>query len=558
MPRGKPQKQAPKQGPYPGKGGTEWILPLLPLPSDATDDQRQEAINRMAEIPGLRVNEQDWLAVGSVDAVAAAAVKLGFPAPETYDDNVDPSELPKKLPLRHYQQDGVCRMVYLMRKYGGALLADDMGLGKTRQAVAAARTLTDHDNGRTFIVCPASVRETWREELVKCGVDPIHIAILGPPSNSKFKSAWRKAAECRWVVTSYDLAARAEAEAFGESAQDVLILDEAHGVKGRKAKRAQAIQDIGAMSRYRLLLTGTPIWSYPRDLWRILRILLGGRFGNSFAFDMRYCDARAGEHGGYDNKGASHTDELKLRLGYYMLRRLKADVLTELPPLTRQVLWIDPTREGLIAFQAAHLKSGSGSIQNALHATLLGKVDVSVQLAHDAKRFLLFTYRRVDARSIAKRIAEEGTPCYAITGEDTVEVRNGIAKQAAAEGAGIVATIDSLSVGVNLQAIGSIGIMHALDHVPLKMLQGEARLHRMGQLNPVTWYYLAMKDTMDEVIVHSIVNKLEQWKQVMGKDDAALLRDSLNAAVGVGAEDDKAVLKAIYDQMAHMEEDDGE
>jgi SWI/SNF-related matrix-associated actin-dependent regulator 1 of chromatin subfamily A len=380
-------------------------------------------------------------------------------------------------------------------------------------------------------------------------VPPDTVAILGPPSSKHYKAEWTDAHSKRWVVCSYDLSERALELAFGEEAPDLLILDEGHLLGGRKTKRSERITYAASLSRYRLLVTGTPMWSRPRDFWKPLSLVLGRRFGSSWDFDHRYCNVREGEFGGLDNSGSSNEEELKLRLGYYMVRRLKEDVLKELPPLTRQILWIDGDKAGQRAFQAAQLKHNTVNLQNALAATGAAKTEVALQLARDAKKFLLFTYRRADARSLARRLEQTGTPCVCITGDDPVEVRNALSDEAVAKGWGVVATLDSLSVGVNLQGVGHIGIMHTMDYTPNKMLQGESRLHRLGQVDAVLWYYLACKDTMDEIIIETIVNKLESWTAIMGKDQGNHLRDKLNAAIGVGEQAEQDALRAIYAAM---------
>jgi len=527
----------------------EWSIPF-------TDEQLEQ--HKLFDIPGLRIDPARNYAVGSADAVGAACALLNAHPPTPKLRPALVQDLSKHS-LRKYQEEGVVRLQSLLRTYGGAVLADDMGLGKTRQSITTAMLLSS--GARVLILCPASVRETWREELAKCGVPENQIAMLGPPSSSKFKKAWAKASEVDWVVSSYDLADTVQERAVQFETFDFLILDEAHAVKGRKTKRAQAVEDLGRMCRYKLLLTGTPIWSRPRDLYRLLRIALGkSRFGTGYDFDLRYCGMMMGEYGGYEAKGATHSDELRDRLRYYMVRRLKEDVLDELPALTRQVMWVDASSAGQVAMRACFTKGmGSGNVQNALTATLGPKTEVAMQLASEARKFLLFTYRRRDAKSIAQKLNEAGTPCVCITGDITPEQRNAAGKLAMAKGWGVVATLDSLSVGVNLQGVGSIGIMHCLDYVPLKMLQAEARLHRFGQKEAVTWYYLAMRDSMDEVVTHQVVEKLDQWQAIMGKDAAGKLRDKLNAAVGVGEDAENEVLASIYEEMnATMGDDDDE
>ena len=505
-----------------------------------------ESRDKLKDLPGIRVTD-DGRIYGSIDALSAALARLGEPPlkPEL------PEQVTSLPGLRHYQNEGVARLRHLLTEHRGALLADDMGLGKTRQAIAVAtavcRWQQPTDPGRALICCPASVRETWAQELAAMGVTDV--AICRPQGAKGAKEEWKKARTARCVVTSYDLATRAIEQGFSNTLPLLVILDEAHLLKGRKTQRSDQVQALAAMAMYRLAITATPQWDRPRDNYKLLRILFGTRFGSAWDFDIAYCGGKENEHGGLDNKGATRTEELRHRLGFYMVRREKKDVLTELPPLTRQVLWVDAQPKATQWLNTALTRHRAGDVHAAIEATLLGKMPVAIQLAKDAKRFLLFTYLKAHARQMAQLLNEEGTPCVCITGDDTTEKRNALAQLAQAKGQGVVASIDSLSVGVNLQAVAEVGIFHALDYVPQKMAQAEARLHRMGQKNAVTWYWLAMKDSIDEVIVRTVVHKLDQWTEVMGKGGATEIRNKLNAAIGVGEEAEKAALAALYAEM---------
>jgi SWI/SNF-related matrix-associated actin-dependent regulator 1 of chromatin subfamily A len=500
-------------------------------------------VEQLEHVPGLTLTASG--ASGSIDAMAVVAHRMGIAIPGV-DSKPGQFSLPKD--LRPYQVEGIERLAQVFKRTGGAVLGDDMGLGKTRQAIELARVLCG--TGRVLVVCPASVRETWRDELKKW-LD-VDAAVMGPPSDTRYQEDWERATQASWVVCGMEKTLEDGYTLAFESGQpSMLIIDEAHNFRGREAKRSRVLGNIAAECTYKLALTGTPVWSRPKDLYQLLHILFGKRFGSSFQFDMAYCGGQLNEWGGMENKGATRLDELQLRLGYYMVRREKREVLKDLPPLTRQVMWLDPTPKATRAMQVATMTPSPKAMQAALEATLDGKMDEAVRLAVDAKRFLLLTWRKDHAAKLAQRIADTGVRCYLLTGDVPQPERMAAVRQAAAEGAGIVATIDSVKEGINMQAVASIGIMHALDWVPLKMAQAEARIHRMGQTVGVTWYYLAMRESMDAPVVRTVLSKLDSMHALIGGDKG--MRGDLGANED-GAGSSSKALADIYSSLESGED----
>lgn len=513
---------------------------LGPLPAEKLAD---------LEVPGLDVAPKLGSASGYPDAVAAAAMRLGIPERPPIP-KANPKLVLPDVDLRNYQVEGIGRMHAVLTQYGGGLLADDMGLGKTRQAAVLAHIL----GGRKLIVCPAAVRETWRKELKGIGVPDTEVSILGPPSlGKKYRADWERMATVQWVVTSYELHERAiEAGFKGVRFPRVLIIDEMHGVKGRKSQRGTALEQLARMVMFRLGLTGTPLWDRPRDMYQQLKVLHGQKlWGSAYLFDHTYCAGHHDEHGGWKNKGISNSQELKERLGYYMLRREKTEVAKELPLVTRQVMWLDPTDTASRALTAFAFKSIS--ITEALRATLREKRAEAIRLAAEARKFLLCTWLIEEAELMWAELNKQGVPCNLITGKVETGLRNKLILDAKAEGKGIVATTDSIGVGVDgLQHVASTGIFHALDHVPMKMRQTEDRLNRLGQTAPVIWYYLAMRNTADELVMKNILDKLGAVSNVMADSSANALRSALTVDAERSAEED---LRKLYEEMTSEPEE---
>lgn len=484
-------------------------------------------------IPGLKAYGGNI--VGSVDGMAVLAKRHnyeGFPDAATLYVPRNAADAGIAT-LRDYQRGGITRIVGNLQRDGGAILADDMGLGKTVQTIGSWNSL-----GRPvplLIVAPASVRRGWVREFAKwVGLD-ITLVETGKQANALEPKT-------QVVVTSYEMVKKLN-PAF---TPHMVVMDEAHLLRGRMAGRSQTLLETCRLAAYKLALTGTPMWSRPRDFWMLLKILFGYRFGTADEFDYAYCGAKVNQWGGKENKGATRLGELKLRLPYVMLRRTKEQVASELPSFTRQIRWVAPLKSATKSLEAFALKQLS--FADALNATLDAKVDAAIEAAMSAGKFLLVTWQKRHAELLHEKLNEEGYPCEIITGDYSHAEREAAIDRARQSGASVVCTIDSTNAGVDgLQHVASTAIFHALDYVPIKLAQMEARLHRIGQSQPVTAVYLAMEDSADSFVVETVLDKLDAWKATMGGDSTSSMVDTLGAPNMKRSEEE--ALAAIYAAM---------
>lgn len=212
---------------------------------------------------------------------------------------------------------------FLCSKYH-ALLADDMGTGKTTQVLAAVHKL---NLGRVAVVCPASVRSNWKQEIADC---------MGPSALNRF------------VVDSYNAAANNK---FPGGPYDAVIPDEAHYLKTPDSQRTQAIfgneNGLVRKAKIKWALTGTPVLNRPSEIYPLASSLFGSAlspYGTRKAFEQRFCGAYF-DGRGINAKGATHLDDLQNRLAPFMLRRTKAEVLPQLPPRIVQRFALDGVTE---------------------------------------------------------------------------------------------------------------------------------------------------------------------------------------------------------------------
>ncbi|WP_437956650.1 SNF2-related protein [Sorangium sp. So ce119] len=234
------------------------------------------------------------------------------------------------LPLFPYQRDGV---LHLFRN-GRALLADDMGLGKTLQAIAACELLRRRGEARrVLIVTAASLKHQWAQEIARWTGE--RAAVLG---GSPAQRSGALALEAAYTVLSYELTWR-ELSRLQALAADVLVLDEAQRAKNFRTKTAATLRAIP--SRFLFVLTGTPVENRLDDLYALMQLVDPALLGPLWRFNVDF--HRQDDRGrivGYKNLG-----ELRRRVAPVALRRERAEVLPDLPPLLEQTRYTPLTRE---------------------------------------------------------------------------------------------------------------------------------------------------------------------------------------------------------------------
>lgn len=215
-----------------------------------------------------------------------------------------------------------------VHKFGRLLLGDEMGVGKTVQAIAIQYWY--RNDWPLLIVCPSSLKYTWRDELLRW------VPMLGHADIQLFsqgKEPFKPDAQV--FIISYDLATR-KAQELKALNFNSAIADEAHYLKSYDSKRSRELSPILGDCKRIILVTGTPMISRPSELYNLVRILRPDLFGSFREFSQRYCAPKMAKYG-MDYKGASCTSELHfLMKDHLMIRRLKEEVLSELPSKTRQ------------------------------------------------------------------------------------------------------------------------------------------------------------------------------------------------------------------------------
>lgn len=245
--------------------------------------------------------------------------------------SADPVVLPPALAetLRPYQKDGVQWLRHLEANIFGGILADEMGLGKTLQALTWMQLDRIHAEARgkpVLIICPTSLVANWDEEAHRFTPGLRTLMISGADRHSK----WGELPAADVVITSYALLRR-DLEKYLEHNFAMVVLDEAQHIKNVSTQNAICAKQLKA--HHRLVLTGTPIENSVTDLWSIMDFLMPGYLG-SYEHFKRHYEAPIAQGG---EPGETAQVKLRRKLRPFLLRRLKTEVATDLPPRIERI-----------------------------------------------------------------------------------------------------------------------------------------------------------------------------------------------------------------------------
>lgn len=376
-----------------------------------------------------------------------------------------------------------------------ALLADEPGLGKTLQAIAAAELL---ELKRILVVCPASVRLGWAQELQEC---------LGHKEG--------------WDIISYNGAAKHISLRY-----DAIILDEAHFLKTPESQRTQAVFGPAGLARraqYKWMLTGTPVLNRPVELWPMLKTLHPAFAKVSFThYANKYCSAFWDGYG-VNTKGASNLVELSGLLGSFMLRRTKAEVLPELPPkvisrvplaVSRQALAAVFDEEDRIGRRESKISpvaedfSQLGDMATLLRLTGEAKVSATVAFIRDlletVEKVVVFVKHRSVIHALEQQLGDGGYgPIVYQGGMSDGQKRTAIEKFQGEDARVFVGQIQAAGTGINgLQGVCNTVVFGEMSWVPGEVGQACDRLHRMGQVcDSVNIYLLHVPGTLESAVL---------------------------------------------------------
>lgn len=423
--------------------------------------------------------------------------------------------------LFDYQKTGV----KFLAENPAAFLADEQGLGKTIQVIAACDQL---GLKKVAVVCPAIAKINWKREFEK----------------------WGKI-ERDVVVYSYDKLTQSK-EARNETAKlepDVLVLDEAHYLKNRQAKRTKYLygqycrgDGLVRFADRVWLLSGTPIPNDVSDFWTHLKAIWQYPL-NFVDYTLYFCKTWNGQFGlkVLGNK-AERMGEFKTLLQSIMLRRKTEKVLTELPPMWWQDTvvevsgWDDMAHiENPEERKAVELILQSALTQDDLSAkldaiapsmasmrrlTALAKAKpVAAQLSAELKdhaydKVVVFAYHRAALEALREELAEFN-PAYVVGGMGNAERQAEIDKfQNDPDVRCFIGQITACSTAITLTAANQV-VFVEMDWVPATNAQASKRCHRIGQSKPVIVRSFGLANSVDEIVARTLAKKAQMISEVL-------------------------------------------
>ncbi|XP_060732865.1 SWI/SNF-related matrix-associated actin-dependent regulator of chromatin subfamily A-like protein 1 [Tachysurus vachellii] len=412
---------------------------------------------------------------------------------------------------------------FAVSREGRLLLADDMGLGKTVQAICIAAYY--RKEWPLLIVTPSSVRFTWAEAirrwLPSVAADSINVVVTGK--------------DCLHSglinIISYDLLSKMGKQNLA-SPFGVLIMDESHFLKNIKTARCRAALPLLKAAKRVILLSGTPAMSRPAELYTQILAVRPTLFPRSHDFGVRYCDAKQLPWG-WDYSGSSNLAELKLLLEEcLMLRRLKSEVLSQLPSKQRKIVTV--TTDGINSRTKAALSAAAKELAKGCHNKKQEKEALLVFFNHTAEakiraileyisdmlecgreKFLVFAHHKRVLDSITKELTDKGINHIRIDGSTPSAERQQLCEkfQFSEQSCVAVLSITAANMGLTLHSADLV-VFAELFWNPGILIQAEDRVHRIGQTRSVDIHYLVAKGTADDYLWPMIQEKMNVLEQV--------------------------------------------
>lgn len=443
-------------------------------------------------------------------------------------------ELPESLSktMRNYQTTGF-KWLKTLDEYGfGGILADDMGLGKTLQVISVLLSAKeDKKCGTSLIISPASLIYNWQEEFKKFAPKINAVVVSGTQTERAGLIANYEKYDV--LITSYDLLKRDIAE-YEDKHFLYQILDEAQYIKNHTTVGAKAVKCIQSTTKY--ALTGTPIENRLSELWSIFDYLMPGfLYGyETFRKELELPIAK--------NKDEEASKRLKRMVSPFILRRLKQDVLKDLPEKLEEIQYavFEGKQQQVYDGQVVHMReilaaqSGEEFAQSKIQilaeltklreiccdpsllfenykgesAKRMACMDLVKSAMEGGHRMLIFSQFTSMLALLEEDLKKEGIAYYKITGATSKEERIRLVKQFN-EGDVPVFLISLKAGGTGLNLVGADVVIH-YDPWWNQAVQNQAtdRAHRIGQKKVVTVYRLIAKNSIEEKIV-----KLQETKK---------------------------------------------
>ncbi|MCI5604928.1 MAG: DEAD/DEAH box helicase [Clostridia bacterium] len=448
--------------------------------------------------------------------------------------NVEP-KIPEELKgvLRPYQIDGVKWMSQLSQFGFGGVLADDMGLGKTLQVIAYVHG--KKPDMPALIVTPSALTYNWLSEIKRFTPDATVLIIDG--SKEEREKLIAKIHDYEFIITSYPILRR-DINMYRDIEFSYCFIDEAQHIKNAKTMNARSVKKINAKRRF--ALTGTPVENSLMELWSIFDFAMRGYLYDAHEFRARY------EYPIIKEKDEVSAADLKTRIKPFILRRMKAEVLNELPEKIENTIYADLTAEQKKMYSAylamakdrtiALLNEGGRGKMQILtllmrlrqiccHPSLFdenyknesGKLELLMELIENAvdsgHRLLIFSQFTSMLSIIRSELDRKKIPSFYLDGHTPSYERAELADRFNG-GERDVFLISLKAGGTGLNLVGADTVIHYDPWWnPAVTDQASDRAYRIGQTRAVQVIRLAARGTIEEKIL-----KLQEAKRMLADE----------------------------------------
>ena len=436
--------------------------------------------------------------------------------------------------LRDYQKEGI-EWLYTITKCGfGGILADEMGLGKSLQTIYFIKELLKEGNGKKFlIVCPTALVYNWENEFEKFASNLKYQVFSGAKITRREQLQSFKG---NIYITSYGLL-REDLDLYEKNHFECMIIDEAQNIKNPLAGITKSTKSIDATTK--IALTGTPIENSIIELWSIFDFIMPGFLSSQMKFQKKYQVKE------FDEQTNQMLSNLKEQVRPFILRRLKSEVIKDLPEKIENKIFIDLKEEQKKIYAAEVVQAQkqmnemieqSGFTKNKMmilslltrlrqicidpslildhytggSAKIESLLDIIKEVSSSGHKILLFTSFKTALDKIKEKLDEEGISNYTIAGDVPSKKRQMLVDAFNKDQTKIfLIMLKSGGTGLNLTSADTV-IHLDLWWNPQAESQATDRTHRIGQKKNVSVIKLICKGTIEEKIL-----ELQEKKKIL-------------------------------------------
>lgn len=453
--------------------------------------------------------------------------------------------------LREYQKEGFNWLYNLAYYKAGGILADDMGLGKSLQIIALLSSFkTDLPS---LIVCPSSLTYNWYNEFKKWHQNANVVLVTGNgPTREKTIHSIDKN---QILITSYDYLKR-DIDLYKDIKFRFMVIDEAQNIKNYMTKNAESVKSVTAISKF--AVTGTPLENTLADLWSIFDYCLPGYLKTYDLFKEEY------EYEIVKENSQSKMNQLNKLISPFIIRRLKKEVLKELPERTEQVIYSQMEGEQLEAYKKtldmfrnqllANVKQARSEVLKMLtrvrqiccHPNLYlhdyvgesAKLNLTIELVENSisagHKILIFSNFTSMLTVLQAKLSERNINTYLLVGDTKMDNRAELAENFN-KNDNIKVFLISLKVGGTGLNLTSADIVIHYDPWWNFSAESQAsdRVYRIGQKRKVQILKLITKDSVEEKILNLQLRKKDLFDRVFSNEAEILEKLSLDDLISL-------------------------